>query len=307
MPICDNADHDQAPGHASQPAPSLPEEGRGRRVLVFDSGIGGLGTVASLRAQAPALAVDFLADNAFFPYGDKPDDLLRARIVALLEQAVAQLQPEVVIVACNTASTLALAPLRAVLNVPVVGCVPPVRWGAKVSQTRTLGLLATPATARRGYVQQLRDLHAADCALHVHGSALLAGQAEKAFRGGEVDSAAIEGELAALLAMATPTSPIDVIGLGCTHYAFILPQLKGAAQRLLGAERAARLMWLDPAPAVARQALRRLQEQAPTTLAAVQAGQGVNCFHTTGALPDEALAKRLPELGFGANRPFTPI
>ncbi|MFT8887090.1 MAG: glutamate racemase, partial [Acetobacter papayae] len=95
-------------------------------VLAFDSGIGGLGIVRALRAHAPAARVDYLADTAVFPYGEQEDQFLVNRIVTLIGEAITRHRPQVVVIACNTASTLALSALRAAYPAtPFVGCVPP--------------------------------------------------------------------------------------------------------------------------------------------------------------------------------------
>ncbi|MBV1831243.1 glutamate racemase [Komagataeibacter sp. AV436] len=219
------------------------------RVLAFDSGIGGLGIVAQLRLLLPGIPVDYLADTAVFPYGEQPDSALRARIVRLVGAAIERLQPSVVVVACNTASTLALDSLRAAYDVPFVGCVPPIKWAADQTRTGTIGLLATRATVRRPYLKALSARFAPDCTLLAYGARGLADMAEKAFRGTPPDPALLRTELAGLFAQ-PGGSAIDVVGLGCTHYTFLLE-----AMRDIGPPHVA---WLDPAPAVARQVARVL-------------------------------------------------
>ncbi len=120
-----------------------------RQLAVIDSGIGGLGVVREIRARLPGADIVYVADNGGFPYGNLPDATVVercARIVAALDRLVA---PSAVVVACNTATTVALAPLRAQFPVPFIGCVPAIKWAARVSRTKTFGLLATPATVRR--------------------------------------------------------------------------------------------------------------------------------------------------------------
>ncbi|MBR0558921.1 glutamate racemase [Neokomagataea anthophila] len=219
--------------------------------LVFDSGIGGMGVVQALQSLKPELVIDYLADTALYPYGEQPDDLLIERIVRLIHAAYQQLKPDIVVIACNTASTLALPAVRAALPVPIIGCVPPIRWAGRVSKTRTIGLFSTSATARRPYVQQLHADFAADCRLIVHGARQLADLAEQAFLGKTLNVDALQAELSALFAQPGGTQ-IDTIGLGCTHYTFLLPELASYAPQAI--------TWLDPAPAVARHALTILEE-----------------------------------------------
>ncbi|GBQ92420.1 glutamate racemase [Gluconobacter albidus] len=214
------------------------------RSLVFDSGIGGMGVVQALRALLPALHIDYLADTALFPYGEQPDDLLTARIVNLLVAACDNLRPDVLVIACNTASTIALPALRERLNIPVVGCVPPIRWAGRVSESRVIGLLSTSATARRPYTLRLHQEFAADCRLITHGARRLADLAERAFLGEVIADADIQHELDCLFGQ-PHGSEIDTVGLGCTHYTFLMD----AFERMSPSG----VRWLDPASAVARQ------------------------------------------------------
>ena len=101
-----------------------------RRVLVFDSGVGGLSVLDAIVASGHALEIDYAADNAWLPYGLKSDEQLRERVPALLSALVAQWAPEIVVVACNTASTIVLDQVRAALKTPVVGVVPPIKPAA---------------------------------------------------------------------------------------------------------------------------------------------------------------------------------
>ena len=100
------------------------------RVLVFDSGIGGLTVAAEIAALGPQLAIDYAADTGFFPYGDKSDAALRARLPLVAKALVDIAKPDVFVIACNTASTLALNEVRAALDIPVVGTVPAIKPAA---------------------------------------------------------------------------------------------------------------------------------------------------------------------------------
>ncbi|WP_323991030.1 aspartate/glutamate racemase family protein [Nguyenibacter sp. L1] len=215
------------------------------RILAFDSGIGGFGIVRALRTRLPGVPVDYLADTAVYPYGEQPDQALVRRIVALVGRAIAHMSPDVVVIACNTASTLALGALRAQYATPFVGCVPPIKWAGELSRTRTIGLLATRATVGRPYVSELQRRYAPDCTLLAHGARGLADLAERAFRGHAIPQEAIRRELDGLFGQ-PGGSAIDVVGIGCTHYTFLMEQLRAASPR--------GTTWLDPADAVARQA-----------------------------------------------------
>ncbi len=118
------------------------------RVLVFDSGVGGLTVAEEIRRLAPGLVVDYAADTGFFPYGDKSDHALRRRLPEAAGALCAAARPDVFVIACNTASTLALEEVRRMLDIPVVGTVPAIKPAAEASASRTIGLLATPGTIR---------------------------------------------------------------------------------------------------------------------------------------------------------------
>jgi len=266
----------------------------GRSVLAFDSGIGGFGIVRSLRAMLPGdTAIDYLADTALYPYGEQPDDVLITRIVGLIGAAIERLRPDAVVVACNTASTLALDALRSNYALPIVGCVPPVRWAARLSQTRTIGLLATRATVRRPYLRLLTETYAPDCRLVAYGARGLADIAERAFRGLPVDNAVLTAEVAALFDQ-DGGSEIDVVGLGCTHYSFLLDALRAATPR--------EMVWLDPADAVARQTLSVLSG----TPSMNDRGDSGQVYFTAPAADAALMLPGLRELGYDGMRSFPP-
>ncbi|PHY93552.1 glutamate racemase [Acetobacter pomorum] len=256
-----------------------------RHILAFDSGIGGLGIVRAIQTLAPEVCIDYLADTAVFPYGEQDDTFLIERIVSLLSQAITRLKPQAVVVACNTASTLALEALRAAWpNMPFVGCVPPIRWAARITQTKVIGLLATRATIRRPYLSRLHALYAPECTLIAHAAPGLASCAELAFRGQDVPDAAILREIEGLF-IHPDSSRLDVVGLGCTHYTFVLDRLRRLSPP--------NLTWLDPAPAVARHTCNLLANLPDKTYAQPRA------WFT--ALPDDQpLLMHLRHFGFSA-------
>lgn len=215
------------------------------RVLVFDSGIGGLGIARALRVMLPRASLTYLADGAGFPYGGQTDAALTGRVLRVVEAGLHAAGPDLVVVACNTASTVALDALRRRFPVPFVGCVPPVRWAARISRTRTIGLLATPATVRRPYLADLVHRFAADCTVLAHGAPPLASLAEAKFAGGSADPALVRAEVEAM-ARQPGGERLDAVALGCTHYALLLPELRAALP--------GDVAWLDPAEPVARQA-----------------------------------------------------
>jgi glutamate racemase len=252
-------------------------------LLVFDSGIGGLGVAEQIRRLQPAASLTYLMDNGFYPYGEKPDAMLIERILHVIGAGIGTAKPDAVVIACNTASTIALGHLRQTFALPFIGCVPPIKPAAAASLSKNIGLLATPATIRRPYLQDLIEKFAGDCIVHSLGTPLLADLAEQKFRGAPVDLAILEAAIAPLFAQ---SAAIDAIALGCTHYSFLLAEL---SQLHPG------VSWFDPALPVARQVQK-------ITLALAAAGNSeTETFLTTAALPDhDSFEARLAAYGFRA-------
>lgn len=221
-------------------------------VLFFDSGVGGLSVVAPAQALLPRMSVVYAADNAGFPYGTRMEAEIAARVPALLGRLVERYRPRLVVIACNTASTIALSVVRAALDVPVVGTVPAIKPAAEQSHTRVIGVLGTAATVRQPYVDDLAARHAADCTVLRHGSASLVALAEAKLRGEAVDPAAVAAAIAPLFA-GDAGARLDTIVLACTHFPLLANELTAAAPRPM------RL--LDGAAGIARRIARLTQDQ----------------------------------------------
>jgi glutamate racemase len=196
-----------------------------------------------IAASGQALELDYAADNDWLPYGLKSDADLRARVPALLARLVEQWAPDIVVVACNTASTIALDAVRAELSVPVVGVVPPIKPAAAASKTGVIGLLATPATVRRAYTSDLIAQFAADKRVIRFGSSALVEAAEAKLRGEPVPRAAIDEAVDGLFGV-PGGGDIDVVALACTHFPLLAAELAVAAPRAC--------VWLDSGEAIAR-------------------------------------------------------
>jgi glutamate racemase len=214
-----------------------------KRVLVFDSGVGGLSVLDAIAASGHALELDYVADNAWLPYGLKSDAELRARVPALLARMVEQWAPELVVVACNTASTIALDVVRSALAIPVVGVVPPIKPAAALTRTGIIGLLATPATVRRAYTNDLIAQFAPDKRVVRFGSSALVEAAERKLRGEHPGAAAITEAIDGLFG-APGGAELDVVALACTHFPLLAQELAAAAPRPC--------VWLDSGEAIAR-------------------------------------------------------
>ena len=154
-----------------------------RPILFFDSGVGGLSIVAPARRELPAARLIYAADSAGFPYGVKQEAEIAGRVPALLGRLAERYRPRLIVIACNTASTIALGAVRIALDVPIVGTVPAIKPAAAISRTRVIGVLGTAATVRQAYVDDLATRFASDCQVIRHGSADLVTLAEAKLRG----------------------------------------------------------------------------------------------------------------------------
>ena len=230
-----------------------------RPLLIFDSGVGGLSVVGAVRALLPTAPIVYAADSAGFPYGTKTAAEIDARVPALLGRLAERYDPQLIVIACNTASTIALDTVRAALDLPIVGTVPAVKPAAALSKTRAIGVLGTDATVVQPYVDRLAAQFAADCLVVRHGSAELVEIAEAKLRGETVAPDRSRAILEALLGR-PGGERIDTIVLACTHFPLVEAELAAAAPRPLAfvdgkegiARRVAYLtrdaIWPDAAP-----------------------------------------------------------
>ncbi len=193
-------------------------------ILFFDSGVGGLSVVAPTRALLPTAAFVYGADSAGFPYGTKSEAEIAARVPALLGRLVERYRPRLVVIACNTASTIALSVVRSALDVPVVGTVPAIKPAALASKTRVIGVLGTDATVRQPYVDRLSAEFASDCTVIRHGSAELVALAEAKLRGEVIAPESIAAAVAPLAEVAR----MDTVVLACTHFPLLRDELQAA-------------------------------------------------------------------------------
>ncbi|WEK46809.1 MAG: glutamate racemase [Candidatus Andeanibacterium colombiense] len=196
-------------------------------ILLFDSGVGGLTVLAEMRKLLPDAPVIYVADTAALPYGEKTERQIATRVPALLGRLVERYRPRLVTIACNTASTIALAAAREALELPIVGTVPAIKPAAAMTRTGAIGLLGTAATIRQVYVDNLEREFAADKLLLRHAAPALVQAAEAKLRGAAVDPA-ICAEAAAGLRAQSGGENIDVVVLACTHFPLLKQEL-GAA------------------------------------------------------------------------------
>jgi glutamate racemase len=246
-------------------------------LLFLDSGVGGLSILGPTRALLPTAPIVYVADSAAFPYGTRSEAEIAARVPALLGRLTERFKPRLAVIACNTASTIALPYVRAALDIPVVGTVPAIKPAAERSRTRVIGVLGTPATVRQPYVDDLAAAHASDCTVLRHGSAELVAMAEAKLGGEPLDPAAIAAAVAPLT-----SRNMDVVVLACTHFPLLAEEL-GAA--LPGVTQ------VDGASGIARR-IAHLTAGQPWP---VQPSGDIVVF--TGAGPGEHMARALAEFG----------
>lgn len=214
--------------------------------LVFDSGVGGLSVYQEIRSLLPDLHYIYAFDNQGFPYGEKDEAFIIERVVKTVAE-VQKLHPlSIVIIACNTASTITLPALRERFSFPIVGVVPAIKPAAKLTRNGVVGLLATKATVQRSYTHDLIARFATDCDIKMLGSSELVVLAEAKLHGEVIDHAVLKKILRPWLSMAEPP---DTVVLGCTHFPLLREELAAVlpdGTRLVdsGAAIARRVAWL---------------------------------------------------------------
>lgn len=201
-------------------------------LLFLDSGVGGLSVLGAVAAKLPAASIVYCADSAGYPYGTKGEAEVSARVAGLLGRLAERIRPSLIVIACNTASTIALGYVRPVLDVPVVGTVPAIKPAAEQSAARVIGVLGTESTVRQPYVADLSARFAGDCTVLTHGSAALVSAAEAKLRGEAVDPAVYRAALDGLLAQ-PGGERMDIVVLACTHFPLVAAELAAAAPRPL--------------------------------------------------------------------------
>lgn len=251
-------------------------------VLVFDSGIGGLTVLREARVLMPERHFTYVADDAGFPYGGWEEGALKARVIELFRDLLAAHDPEICVIACNTAFTLVGAELRAAFpDMRFVGTVPAIKPAAEQTRSGLVSVLATPGTVKRAYTRDLIHSFAKRCEVNLVGSENLARMAEAYIRGEAVADAAVLAEIAPCF-VGEGCRKTDIVVLACTHYPFMANVFRRLAPWPVD--------WLDPAEAIARQARRLVPP-----LEAMAPGEDIAVF--TSATPDFATCRLMQ--GFG--------
>lgn len=252
-------------------------------ILIFDSGLGGLTVFREVVKARPDARYVYVADDAAFPYGGVPEAELIGRLTPLLGELIAEHRPDIVVVACNTASTLVLAPLRARYSVPFVGTVPAIKPACAASRSKRVSVLGTQATVAREYTRALIREFAQGCEVALVGAGRLAGYAEAELHGEAASDAAIAKEIAPCFIDAGARRT-DTIVLACTHYPLLLERLRRLAPWPVD--------WIDPAAAIARRVVELLGPPAGP-----KAAGPARMFFTSGRAPSPALHAALARDG----------
>lgn len=226
------------------------------KILIFDSGVGGLTVFDTVRKARPDAELVYVADNAIFPYGELLEADLLARVQKIFDDLIPREQPDLAVIACNTASTLVLPMLRTRFSIPFIGTVPAIKPAAEQSCSHIVGVLATRGTAKRDYTTALIRDFAAHCEIVLHAPSGLAGKAEAILRGELVTDEAIRTDIAPCF-VERNGKRTDVVVLACTHYPLLRDQMARVAPWPV--------TFIDPAPAIARRVVQLIGEHPPNT------------------------------------------
>ena len=194
-----------------------------KRALFFDSGVGGLSIYKNVIEQNTDLKSFYLFDHEFFPYGSKDEEFLKQRVLALIQKSIENFGIDLVVIACNTASTTVLPTLRANINIPVVGVVPAIKPAASASKKKIIGLLATPGTISRPYTKELILKFAHDCEVRLLGTTELVYLAESKMHGMQVEVSDVKKVIQGFFDRGEAP---DVIVMGCTHFPFLKKEIE---------------------------------------------------------------------------------
>jgi len=253
-------------------------------IVVFDSGLGGLTVHRAVTAARPDARFVYVADDAFFPYAAHAEPTLIARVLALMGELIAEHAPNLVVIACNTASTIVLPALRQAFTVPFVGTVPAIKPACAGSRSKRVSVLGTEATVAREYTRALIRDFANGAEVTLVGSARLAGYAEAELNGTPAADAALATEIAPCF-IDREGRRTDMVVLACTHYPLLVDRLQRLAPWPVA--------FYDPAPAIARRVLELIgppaHDRAP----------GAQFLFTSGQPPSAALAAALARFGIG--------
>lgn len=212
-------------------------------ILVFDSGVGGLSIVEAIKKTNPSCHLTYASDNAQFPYGTKKEPQLTARVEHVLSSIQKNISADIIVVACNTASTVVLPKIRSHFTQPIIGVVPAIKPAAEITTNNTIGLLATPGTINRSYTKKLITDFANNCEIISVGSSELVLLAEKKLRNKKISLDALEKITEPFRSNNNQCSP-DTMVLACTHFPLLKHELMSVLPNITH--------WIDSGDAIAR-------------------------------------------------------
>jgi glutamate racemase len=263
-----------------------PQQPTRQSILVFDSGLGGLTVYREVVAARPDANFLYVADDAAFPYAALAEPALVTRVVALMGELIEAHHPDLVVIACNTASTIVLPQLRTEFSLPFIGTVPAIKPACTASVTRRVSVLGTEATVQREYTRALIRDYAQGCMVTLVGAKSLAAYAEAELQDAPVGDDALSAEIAPCFR--NDGKRTDTIVLACTHYPLLIERLRQLAPWPVN--------FVDPAPAIARRVVELLGPgSSPASKGTTHA------FFTSGRAPETALARF--GIRSGANSP----
>lgn len=243
---------------------------------MLDSGLGGFTVYREVLAARPQADYVYVADDAAFPYGARDEPALVAHVVDLMAELIGRYEPDLVIIPCNTASTIVLPDLRRRFGIPFVGTVPAIKPACAASVTRRVSVLGTTGTVAREYTHALIRDYAGDCRVTLVGSGKLAGYAEAELAGAPVPDGLLLAEIAPCFI--DDSGATDTIVLACTHYPLLLDRLRALAPWPVD--------FVDPAPAIARRIVDLLGSGSQT-----EGFGSIQTLFTSGRTPTQALAR----------------
>lgn len=254
-------------------------------ILVYDSGIGGLSVLREARILMPEFRFVYVADGAVFPIGRWEENALIDHLIAFFEELVERHQPQMIVIACNTASTVILPHLRERFDMPVVGTVPAIKLAAEVTSSGQISVLATPGTVQRDYTRSLISEFASRVNVRLVGAENLAELAEGFMLTGQVEADAVSREIEDCF-VDRLGARTDVVVLACTHYPFLTNVFRRLAPWPVD--------WLNPAEAIARHAKSLLPADGEVTVV-----QDIAEF--TGDTPKPEMRRLLSGFGLDLN------
>ncbi|HTN93774.1 MAG TPA: glutamate racemase [Gallionella sp.] len=237
-----------------------------RPIGVFDSGVGGLSVLREIRSELPGEDLLYVADSGHAPYGDKSARLIEARAIAIVEFLQEQ-RAKAVVVACNTATGVAVQMLRARYQLPIVAMEPAIKPAVSITRSGVIGVLATSRTITSDNFAKLHERYAAEARILMQPCPGLVEQVEAGDLSSDKTGALLRQYVLPLLEQG-----VDTLVLGCTHYPFLAPLIRELVGPMVAI--------IDPSAAIARELRRRL---AGANLLSAGSRAGIERFWTSAA------------------------